>query len=96
MPERRRQVPVAMNRNPAILLLVALPVTGCGKQGIEYTHYVPLIFDGNNLVEQNDLKTKARLDRVEHVLTYYKSNLARQHDLAIEFSAPMDAVLCGI
>jgi len=41
VPERRRQVPVAMNRNPAILLLVALPVTGCGKQGIEYTHHVP-------------------------------------------------------
>lgn len=56
----------------------------------------PLIFDANNLVVQNGHKTKTHLDRVEHVLTYYKSNLARQHDLAIEFSAPMDAVLCGI
>jgi len=75
----------------ACLVVVFLLSAGCAKVNTEYAHYVPLRFDGNRLVEDNALKTKAHLDRVEQVLSYYNIQYERVDDLSIRFSSPMDA-----
>ena len=73
-----------------ILAILLVAGSGCSTRNKEHTEYVPLWFDGNHLQVQESLRTKAHIDKVERVLTYYRIDYERVNELTIRFVQPMD------
>ena len=75
-----------------ITALISILSSSCSSEK-EYTEYVPLRFNGNNLVKEEKLYTKEHYDKVEYVLNFYKIPYTRSGNVEIKFKKPLDKEL---
>lgn len=72
------------------LLMLIFPCLNVQSDPSPFREYVPLVWNGDRIVEDVNLKTKTHLDHLEHVLNYYRVPFKRISDTEIHIPEYID------